>query len=217
MLLLRAAVILCFAASLPFASPVRADQEPQPIRKSPVVAHVIGDSVLLGARQQLQTMGLRVDAVEGRQPGRLATTLNKLPDDGLPVVIHLGTNGPFTRQHCRDVHRLVQGKRDVVMVTVSAPRPWIRVSNTNIRACASQVKGSSASLVAWHRIANSSTELLYDDAIHLTPRGASVLVSEVSKGLGLCLGHGSVSANRREAQVGKSCAGSDVHIRMSGV
>ena len=185
MLLLRAAVIFYFAVSLPFASPARADQEPQPIPRSPVVAHVIGDSVLLGARQQLQTMGLRVDAVEGRQPGRLATTLNKLPDDGLPVVIHLGTNGPFTRQHCRDVHRLVQGKRDVVMVTVSAPRPWIRVSNTNIRACGSQRGNSRFSLLPWHRISAHKPHLLYLDGIHLTPAGVDEFVDAISQHLKL--------------------------------
>lgn len=209
------ASLTCIAVmSVSGSAPVNAAIEGQGANK--IVAHVIADSVLLGARQQLRELGLRVDAVEGRQPARLTGALNDLPDDGLPVVIHLGTNGRFSTQSCQDMQEIVDGKRDVVFVTVRAPRPWVRESNSTIRACVRDIRKSTAVLIPWHRIANGSSELLYGDGIHLTPRGAAVLVSEVSKGLGLCPGDSSVSANRRAAQVGKSCVGSDVRTRMSG-
>lgn len=210
-----AASLTCVAVMSVLGSPVNASQEGKGTNQ--IVAHVIADSVLLGARQQLRELGLRVDAVEGRQPARLNGALQDLPDDGLPVVIHLGTNGRFSTQSCQDMQEIVDGKRDVVFVTVRAPRPWVRESNSIIRACVRDFGKSTAVLVPWHRIANGSSELLYGDGIHLTPRGASVLVSEVSKGLGLCPGDVSAAANRRAAQVGKSCAGSDVHVRLSSL
>lgn len=190
-----------------FSAPALA--EPRERKNADVVGYVIADSVLLGARQQLRDLGLRVDAVEGRQPARLKGALKDLPNDGLPVVIHLGTNGRFSPESCRDLVETTDGNRDVVLVTVRAPRAWVRSSNSAIRACVSRVRESKVALVPWHRIANSAEGLVYPDGIHLTQRGSAVLVAEVSKSLGLCVDDSRPTSVGWVARVGQAC-GDDV-------
>lgn len=202
----RAVASLTCVVTLSMFSPVAATAAQDGKGARGPVAHVIADSVLLGARDELRELGLRVDAVEGRQPARLKGALQDLPDDGLPVVIHLGTNGRFSTQSCHDMQKLVDGKRDVVLVTVRAPRPWVRSSNSAIRACVSQVEESKVVLVPWHRIASSVEGLVYPDGIHLTQRGSAVLVAEVSKSLGLCEEGSQLATVAPLARVGFPCA-----------
>lgn len=174
-------------------------------REKRVIAYVIGDSVLLGARQQLQVAGLRLDAVEGRQPARLKGALQELPDDGLPVVIHLGTNGRFDTDACQELIEHASGRRDVVLVTVRAPRSWVRSSNAEIRECADRLSGSATALVPWHRIAQLDPTLVYPDGIHLTPRGAELIVERIRRGLGLCSPSSEEAPAPRSVAVGRDC------------
>ena len=146
-------------------------------------AYAIGDSVLLGAKQELRDLGIRVDAVEGRQPQRLRGAISDLPKDGRPIVIHLGTNGLFDQETCRDLIRGVDGRRDVVLVTVHAPRSWVSGSNKTIRSCARKMKDSSVGLINWHRIARTFPNLVYGDGIHLQPAGVETLVDLIRKEL----------------------------------
>ena len=143
-------------------------------------AYVIADSVLLGAKSRLQELGFEVDAVEGRRPTRVVSAVRSLPTDGRPVVVHLGTNGPFALDVCEKLQRLVNGRRPVVFITVHAPRSWTRASNDVIRECARTMPDQSASVVPWHRLARSQTDWVYPDQIHLTPNGAIALVAAIS-------------------------------------
>ena len=143
-------------------------------------AHVIGDSVILGASDALISRGMDVDAVSGRRPTRLPGAVRKLPDDGRPVVVHLGTNGPFSTHVCDRLHNVVGETRAVVLVTVVAPRTWTRESNDEIRQCADRI---GAAVVPWHRLALERPDALYPDGIHLTPTGAEVLVEAVESAL----------------------------------
>ncbi len=169
------------------------------------VAYAIGDSVLLGARQDLRDLGIVVDAVEGRQPRRLRGAVIGLPNDGRPVVVHLGTNGLFDRETCRDLRESVDGERDVVLVTVRAPRPWVSGSNEVIRSCVKKFEESRAVIVPWHRIAAVHSHLVYSDGIHLRPEGADVFVDLIRQRLGLCQEPKRHAGGDSRAQVGLVC------------
>ena len=173
-------------------------------KRSPV-AYAIGDSVLLGARQDLRDLGIVVDAVEGRQPRRLRGAVIGLPNDGRPVVVHLGTNGLFDRETCRDLRESVDGERDVVLVTVRAPRPWVSGSNEVIRSCVKKFEESRAVIVPWHRIAAVHSHLVYSDGIHLRPEGADVFVDLIRQRLGLCQEPKRHAGGDSRAQVGLVC------------
>ena len=208
---LSAAIAVSLTTTTPGVAEAHERAWEQQVEGERVLAHVVADSVLLGARQQLRDLGLRVDAVEGRQPARLIGAVKRLPDDGLPVVVHLGTNGRFASDVCEDLRRLIEGERDVVFVTVRAPRSWIRPSNSTIRACASNIDGSAAALVSWHRLATTDSRLLYSDGIHLTPRGATFLVERIRLSLGLCDEEAGVLRGQQIARVGRICETSDAH------
>jgi len=169
------------------------------------VAYAIGDSVLLGARRALQDWGIAVDAVEGRQPKRLRGAVDGLPNDGRPIVVHLGTNGLFGDKTCQQLQEAADGERDVVLVTVRAPRRWVSNSNDAIRACANNFQHSTAVVVPWHRIAAVHSHLLYSDGIHLRPEGAGVFVDLIRQRLGLCRKVKRLPGGKRRAQVGQVC------------
>jgi len=194
-------VVLAAAIAISSVGHVQATERQADADRS--VAYAIGDSVLLGASAQLQQSGIAVDAVEGRQPARLARAVAKLPDDGKPLVIHLGTNGPFSHRTCLALQPHVEGERDVVFVTVRAPRPWTRKTNTAIRRCSKNLEHVDAELVPWHRIAGVRPELTYSDGIHLRSSGAKILVEEIERALGLCGIH--LRNEEPTAQVGRDC------------
>lgn len=171
----------------------------------PPLAHAIGDSVLLGAREELRDAGISVDAVEGRQPKRLIGAVQDLPEDGRPLVIHLGTNGLFDKGTCHEFRNEVDGERDVVLVTIRAPRPWVSKSNDMIRSCAGEFEESTAVVAPWHRMAVVQPNLVYSDGIHLRPAGTEVFVDLIQQRLGLCPDFGEPKGEARRAQVGHDC------------
>lgn len=155
------------ATSMLTAPATRAESAP--------TAYVIADSVLLGAKSSLEELGFKVNAVEGRRPTRVVSAVRSLPLDGRPVIVHLGTNGPFAWEVCEELQRLVDGQRSIVFVTIHAPRTWVRASNDVIRECAKTMPEQSASIVPWHRLAGLQADVVYPDRIHLTPKGISFL------------------------------------------
>lgn len=198
------ASVTLIAAGLVGASPSALASD-RGISPEPPIAHAIGDSVLLGAREQLRELGVSIDAVEGRQPQRLPGAIEELPDDGRPVVVHLGTNGRFEHQTCRELQKSVDGLRDVVLVTVRAPRPWVSKSNDVIRSCARRFEESTAVIAPWHRIAAVHSHLVYSDGIHLRPEGADVFVDLIREKLGLCQDPNQRMRSDQRAQVGRNC------------
>jgi len=152
--------------------------------KSAPVGYVIGDSVLLGARSELTAMGFAVDTVEGRRPARLMSAVRRIPNDGRPLIIHLGTNGPFDKSICAQFVDQFKRERPVVFMTISAPRSWVERSNKAILACVKRFRHSDIRVLPWHRIAPANPNLLYDDRIHLRPEGARFLALNLSELIG---------------------------------
>jgi peptidoglycan/LPS O-acetylase OafA/YrhL len=134
---------------------------------------VIGDSVALGALDTLASAlpGAVVDAEVGRQFWGVAAVITELEQQGAlgeVVVLHLGSNGPFTTQQFEAIVGLLEG-RTVVFVNVTVPRRWEADVN---RALVSKIEGlPGVSLADWHTLSRSTAEYFSADGVHLTSVG----------------------------------------------
>ncbi len=132
-----------------------------------------GDSVMLGAKSQLQADGFRVDAHESRQAYSAPATMRKraarLPRD---VVVHMGTNGTFPRSTCDALVKALTPDHRLFLVTVHVRRPWAASNNAMIRSCVKAHAGQGVRLIDWDAAAAQNPGWLYSDGIHLKSSGA---------------------------------------------
>lgn len=146
-----------------------------PAQAAPKIdAIAIGDSVMLGAKYELQRRGFNVvDAAVSRQaatgPGLLRKRGAKLPRN---VVVHLGSNGSYTKAMCRELVRTAGPQRRVFLVTIKVPRSYERTNNKMLRNCASGYSPDQVRVVDWNWAATKNLQWLYADGIHLRPEGA---------------------------------------------
>ena len=129
MLLVLAGALLAVAPAL---------LEPAAAQAAEASVLTVGDSVMLGAKWQLQHRGVAVDAKESRFPRAgvdvvRSRTARVRPTD---VVIHLGTNGQLVQRDCRALVRAAAGAERVYLMTIKAPRDYARRNNAVIRSCA---------------------------------------------------------------------------------
>jgi hypothetical protein len=133
----------------------------------------IGDSVMLGAKQQLRARGFRVvDAIVSRQFYRAPALVKywrrqgRLPKD---VVIHLGNNGTV---HLTDCYRAVRaaGRRKVFLVNLKVPRSWRAADNHILHHCAKHFR--NAYLIDWYGHSRTHPGWFASDGYHLTGSGA---------------------------------------------
>lgn len=153
-------------ASLILAGPAAAD--PRPDR------YALGDSVMLGAKSNLKTLGFdTVNATVSRQAYGAGALLRGL-GAALPanVVVHLGTNGTFPMDVCRAIVRAAGPARQVFLVTVHVDRSWTASNNRMLRACAEEFGPERVTLVDWDAAATRNPGWLYTDGAHLRPAGA---------------------------------------------
>lgn len=134
----------------------------------------VGDSVQLGAKWVLLKKGVDiVDAKVSRQavtgPGLLRKRGKKLPTN---VVIHLGTNGSYSLEDCKEMVRIAGPKRRVFMLTIAVPRRWEKVNNETIRRCARAFPVGRVQIIDWKAATKSHPSWLYADGMHLPPAGA---------------------------------------------
>lgn len=147
-------------------------------------AYALGDSVMLGAKTQLEKRGIRTDATVSRQfSSGVAILEAKRAAGTLPkrVVIHLGTNGPFYRKDFDAMMRVLRKVPRVVFLTVHEPRPWQDAVNSVLRAGVTRWK--NAVLLDWNWQANRHPGWIYSDGIHLQPAGAAAYARLVASKL----------------------------------
>jgi len=152
--------------------------------KAPITA--IGDSVMLGARSSMQTLmpKVTVDAAVSRQSDTIldriaARRASNLLDDA--VVLHLGTNGPASKE---DLVKALEGLKDrkrVVLVTVHAPVRWMDESNSNIRAAAKEFP--NVRIADWEANADGNWDYFVSDGTHLTTAGLKAYAETVAQAL----------------------------------
>lgn len=146
-------------------------------------AIAIGDSVMLGAKSQLEKMGVaKVDAKVSRQASSGPELVKKLASKPNVkfVVVHLGTNGSYSVETCRETVLAAGLNRTVFLVNLKVPRKWEELNNALMKKCAEGFSASRVQVLDWHAIAQKRGGLLYSDGYHLTPAGARRFASMVT-------------------------------------
>ncbi len=108
-----------------------------PLDQRPPVA--IGESVMLGAKSQLEAAGFVVDAAQSRQGGEVVDVIAQLRASGRlgnTVVIHIGTNGEVSDENFAAIMANLPPEevKSVWFLTVRADRPWVPDNNARIVA-----------------------------------------------------------------------------------
>lgn len=144
---------------------------PPTVAGFPLVA--LGDSVMLGAAEELQARGFQVDALKSRQLKDYLPEMAALRDGGTfgsVVVVHLGTNGGFGQDTFDQMLAILADVPVVLLLTGKADRGWIAGNNAIIRAA--PATHPNVSVLDWE-VLSASCEggCFYDDGIHLTQSG----------------------------------------------
>jgi peptidoglycan/LPS O-acetylase OafA/YrhL len=139
----------------------------------PIDFLAIGDSVMLGAADELTSRGYFVNAQVSRQLSDIVPTIEQLVAEDLisdtPVTIHLGTNGPIDEEDLGALLDALSGFKNVLLLNVRANRSWTGGNNALISAADSR---PNVIVVDW---ANKSNECVGNcfasDGIHLSADG----------------------------------------------
>ncbi|MDX2378823.1 MAG: acyltransferase family protein [Acidimicrobiia bacterium] len=145
----------------------------------------LGDSVMLGAAGQLAEIGYTVDAQESRQFADGVETIAALRTEGRlgdRVVVHLGTNGPFSSSSMTEMMDLLVDVPRVVLVTNDVDRDYTASNNAIIYDAVNSY--DNAELLDWQGLSSECPgNCFYEDGIHLRPEGQvyyATLVGSVS-------------------------------------
>lgn len=143
---------------------------------------LVGDSVSLGAQSCLEPLGYELDSEVGRQFTTGLSRLRAHAGDGLPdtVVVHLGTNGPFSADGFDEVMAVTGSQRRVVWVTIALPDVarygFADDQNALIREMAARY--SNVRVADWATAADEHPDWTAD-GIHLTSSGCDGFTSVV--------------------------------------
>ncbi len=129
----------------------------------------IGDSVMLGAKPQLENAGFVVDASEARQASDVIEVVRRLRADGQlgnTVVIHVGTNGEVTNNDLAAIMTNLPPDEvsSVWFLTDYADKPWIAANNQRIIALARSY--TNVHVGYWYDVA-ATLPGMATDRIHL--------------------------------------------------
>jgi peptidoglycan/LPS O-acetylase OafA/YrhL len=142
--------------------------EPPPLTTGDRIT-ALGDSVMLAASPQLseQFPGIIVDATVSRQMFAAPELVQAYLNAGQlreVVVLALGTNGPIEWDTLEQVRTIVGPDRDIVLVTVQAPRDWTDGVNQVLTAFAGRYR--NVELANWQAAIAPAVGELASDQIH---------------------------------------------------
>jgi len=133
----------------------------------------IGDSVMLGAKEELTARGFRVKAAVSRQFRDAVPMVEELEAAGRlrrKIVIHLGTNGILIQAaDCNRISEVAGPNRTVYLVTLKIPRWYRTTQNERLAACAE--RRANTLLIDWYAYSHDHPGWFADDGYHLTSRG----------------------------------------------
>jgi hypothetical protein len=149
----------------------------------------IGDSMLLGAAEELAAIGYDVDAricrptSEGLDVLRKRARARKLPQ---LVFVALGANSDFTQADVRKMLRVLGQDRLLGLVT---PRevPSMSTGDARTMRAAARRWRKRIVLVDWARYSKRRPRLTYSDGIHLAPAGQKAFAKLLKAKLPLAL------------------------------
>jgi len=144
-----------------------------PVPRPPIA---VGESVMLGAVQQLQAGGFTVFAQESKQGKWVAAVIGQLRAGGQighTIVIQTGTNGPVSADIYAEIMSYLPAADvpQVVFLTVHADRRWIAGNNELIRALPGQYP--NVTVLEWDGlVTNGAVPGMASDGIHLRTNAA---------------------------------------------
>lgn len=149
---------------------------------------VIGDSVVLGARNAITDAipGARVDAEVSRMPGAFTGRVKKLNRrDKLAniVVLHPATNGVLTEEILRNTLDPLRDYERVVVVNSYVPRSWEKPNNRIIKDVITDYP--NVVMADWNQVADGQRNFFVSDGVHLTPAGAAAFADLIKDSAGL--------------------------------
>ncbi|MEP4651896.1 MAG: acyltransferase family protein, partial [Ilumatobacter sp.] len=156
-------------------APVPGSTEPPAAEPVPVTRIAIGDSVMLGAAEQLRERGFAVDAIESRawvSGIDIVETLQR--EDRLPsvLVLHLGTNGPIGQAGMDRMMAAVADVPQVLLVTNDLPDNQDLASSNNALMIDAASANPNVEVLYWDGLASQCVDdCLYQDGIHLKSAG----------------------------------------------
>lgn len=133
----------------------------------------IGDSVMLGAKDELVARGFRVNAIVSRQFRDAVPLVEQLKAARRlrrKVIVHLGNNGILIQAaDCNRISELAGRNRTVYLVTLKIPRWYRATQNERLAACAR--RRANTMLVNWFSFSRHHPFWFAADGFHLTPTG----------------------------------------------
>jgi hypothetical protein len=140
----------------------------------------VGDSIMLSAKDELNTYEIHVHAKVGRQFSEGVAVVQRLKADGIlakRLVVHLGTNGPIGPADCDQVVAIAGPKRRVFLVTNKVPRTWQDPNNDILNACASAY--DNVWVIRWYSYSTGHPHWFADDRYHLSAEGQAMYAAYV--------------------------------------
>ncbi|HRQ00163.1 MAG TPA: acyltransferase family protein [Terrimesophilobacter sp.] len=146
----------------------------------------IGDSVMLASATGLYEAlpGIDIDAAVSRQLSTVPDIVAaKLYEGSLRevIVIGLGTNGPINVAYLDQVRDIAGPDRQVVLISVYAPRWWIPEVNQSLSLYA--LRHRDVELAHWYTAIVDQTNLLARDHVHPGPAGGRLYAAAVQDAL----------------------------------
>ena len=158
---------------------------PETLPANPIFA--IGDSVMLGAADELEEKGMVVDAVVSRQMRTMVPVVQQLAAAGRfgpAVVVNLGTNGNLGDQTMHDFFTALSGVPKVLVLTIHAPRDYVVANNAKLQALPSQFP--NVTVLYWDQLANDCPgDCFAGDGIHLRQAGQDYYAGLIFQQLGI--------------------------------
>ena len=159
--------------------------ESEPIA-NPVPLSVIGDSVVLGARNAIEKSvpGTSIDASVSRFPGGFIGRVKKLSKRDLladVVAIHPGTNGVMPESMLRDLLDQLTNYPKVILINSSMPRSWERPNNAVIAKVAPDYP--NVVVADWKSTSKDRPDFFVSDKVHLSKKGAEAFAALISDNL----------------------------------
>jgi hypothetical protein len=135
--------------------------------------YAIGDSVMLGAKEELTARGIRVNAAVSRQFRDAVPIVQQLKTSGKlrkKLVIHLGNNGILIQgADCDRISQIAGAGRTVYLVNLKIPRSYRKVQNDRLAACAN--RRANTVLLNWFGYSRTHPAWFAADGYHLTALG----------------------------------------------
>jgi peptidoglycan/LPS O-acetylase OafA/YrhL len=156
-----------------------------PAAKRPPRIIALGDSVMIGARDELAAQlgpGFSMSAEVGRQASSFVEIVQRLKHEGhrpRALIIQMGDNGPLYGEEMEALQKASANLGQLFLINDHAPVSWVGESNHALAEAAEDWPRTT--LIDWASLAESGGESWFWDGIHLTPLGAGHYARLISR------------------------------------